>query len=314
MINCLKNIISQFLFNSLWGKFGQRTNMPNHRVFRTHDEYVRFRAADNFKITQETNLNRDMLLVVFEMEDSEEARLGKTSLATACFVTAHARLMLFDTMAKIGLDKQHLFTDSDGVDHFDYIYNGKLLYTDTDSVFYVSKDRLVEHSTHFGDWTDETLTETGDPEARITKAVFLAPKFYSKWTQLGDKSIPPKVTIKAKGVTISRATSSFVTGDKMFEKVRTFLANDECKDEVKMTAPQLEFKCVTESSNIERKRYVKTTETTKEVNVTFGKRGLVKGVKGKEGFTEPIGHCGHNYRLAFTERNDRRRCKPYSRF
>ena len=287
--------------------------MPNHKVFRTHDEYVRFRAADNYKITQETNLTQDMVLVVFEMEDSEEARLGKTSLATACFVTAHARLMLFDTMARIGLDKEIIHTDGDGREHLDYIYNGKLLYTDTDSVFYVSQDRLVDHSTQFGEWTDETLTETGDPNARIIKAVYLAPKFYAKWTQLGDLTVPPKVTIRAKGITMSRATSKVVTGDKMFEKVQQFLLSDECKDQVKMIAPQLDFKCVTESSDSERKRYVKTTETTKEVNVTFGKRGLVKGVRGKEGFTEPIGHCGHNYKLSFTERHDRRKCKPYSR-
>ena len=97
----------------------------------------------------------------------------------------------------------------------------------------------------------------------------------------------------------------------MCQKVEKFLENDECIDSVKISAPQLEFKCITENNNVEGKRYVRTAETTRDINVTFGKRGLLTGVKGKEGWTEPIGHCGHDYSAAFVERNDRNRCEPY---
>lgn len=284
--------------------------MPNHKVFASHDEYIRFRAANNLKITQEINLTHDMVLVVFEMEDSDEARSANTSLATACFVTAHARLMLFDTMARIGLDKTVIHKEADGTEHSDYIYNGKLLYTDTDSVFYVSKNRLVDHGTHCGEWTDEVLTETGNPDARITKAVYVAPKCYAKWVQLLDGE-PPIVYLKAKGVTLSRATTKDVTGDKMYKKVKKYLEDDVCLDKVKMSATQLNFQCITENKNPDKKRFVRTSETTKDINVTFGKRGILKGIKGKEGWTEPIGHCGHDYQQAYRDRNNKNNCKPY---
>ena len=237
-------------------------------------------------------LRGDKALLSYELEHSDEARPGRTSLAIACFVTAHARVMLFRTMAKIGLDKA-IVIQKDGVERLDYIYNGKLLYTDTDSVFYTSKDQIVPHGDQLGEWCDETQNNYRDPNARIDLFVSMAPKCYSKATQRvnDDGSKGYDYDTKSRGITTSRATDGVVNIDAFYNKATSYL-NNGCQDLVKLEAPQEVWTVVNEKQSETQQRCVTTEVKTKAINITSGKRMVMLNDPNKFGWTQPIGHCG----------------------
>ena len=278
----------------------QRPNLPVHKIFNSYDEYIKLRSDDKYNILQEWDISHDKVLVSYELSDVDEARTGRTSLAVACFVTSHARCMLYKTMKKIGLNEVEHKLDS-GKIKTEFVYNGKLLYVDTDSAFYVSERNLIPHSTHFGEWCDEVYNATGDPDAKIVLAVFVAPKCYMKELEMRSATdqteIIRKVDIKAKGISLSRATN-IVNGEIFHEKVNQYLKHNAV-DILPLEVPQLNFKIMTEETNQDNKRYLKTYESLKRINITHGKRMFLLDNPEKFGWSEPIGHCGYDFKRAY---------------
>ena len=276
------------------GKLAQRPNLPKHIIIGSYDDYLKFRSNEKHTILQEINLTHDRILISYEFTDEDDATPGRTALGIACWVTSHARLMLLKKMFEIGLDRIQV-TKPNGDIITDYVYNGKVAYCDTDSIYYVSENRLLPHSSRFGEWSDEVLTATGDEDAKIVRAVFVAPKLYMKETEMKHPANPDEkimhIDIKAKGVTLSRATQDVVTGERFYEKAKEYLKNDAI-DLVPIAAPQLDFQIIPEHRNADGKRYVKTVVVNKQINVTHGKRMVRTAAGPKFGWTEELGHCG----------------------
>ncbi|RWR98969.1 hypothetical protein B4U79_17082, partial [Dinothrombium tinctorium] len=119
-----------------------------------------------------------MLLLTWVHKNENDAPQGKTNIAVSSYVTAYARLELYNLMEKI--EKQR---------------PGSVLYHDTDSVLYYKKytDPVIQCGDFLGDLTDEIVKDYGD--ARCTKFASLGPKNYSYEIQKtnGETIAPMKI-------------------------------------------------------------------------------------------------------------------------
>ena len=101
------------------GKFAQRPNMTKVKIVSDPAEYFDLLSSDQIKVTDANFINDELIEVHFENVDEFVEADGKTNVVIAAFTTAHARLKLYSVLEQ--LDR-------------------RVLYFDTDSVIYVSKD------------------------------------------------------------------------------------------------------------------------------------------------------------------------------
>ena len=112
----------------------------------------------------------------------------------AAFVTAQARLKLYEPLEKL---------------------NERVLYFDTDSIIYHHKPHLWNPTivnNRLGEWTDEV------PNARIVKFVGMGPKNYGY--EFVDKDGNRRSTCKVKGLTLDYNTSQVIHFDRMLNLVK----------------------------------------------------------------------------------------------
>ena len=84
-------LIAKLLLNSLYGKFGQRPNLP---VTILVDEYQKLRKLltdETIHITGLRTVSDDKILVCYKKINDEDCDPGNTSVAIAAFVTSYAR-------------------------------------------------------------------------------------------------------------------------------------------------------------------------------------------------------------------------------
>ena len=135
--------ISKLCLNSLWGKFGQRSNMSQTKYVTEVLEFYEILLEDKLDDKNFQFINYDMVQMTFNFKD----------LFIVCFTTSHTRLMLYNKL--------------------DYL-NEKVLYFDTDSTIYVDDGtKNVKTGDMLGDITDELSGK------RITNFVSTGPKSYS---------------------------------------------------------------------------------------------------------------------------------------
>jgi DNA polymerase type B, organellar and viral len=171
--------LAKLVLNSLWGKFGQRTNLIECRVLKTAKEIYEYNQSirmGNYVEKGERQVGNIALMKKFV----NSRKWNKKNIAVAAFVTAHARIRLWNTLAQLG---------------------DRVLYHDTDSIVYErrnAKDFMVEEGMFLGEWE----SETGDN--MIHEFVALAPKTYA-YKFINDKGVLEE-HIKAKGFSITSET------------------------------------------------------------------------------------------------------------
>ena len=140
-------------------------------------------------LTDESIEVRDVLLVndnmaMVQYKGKEPAALATENVAIAAFTTAHARLRLYGAMEEIIKDD-----------------SSRLLYFDTDSVFYVKRPTLPDPScgNYLGDLTDEY------PHKKIIRFSSGGPKNYTY--RFSDGSHVTKV----KGFTLNYRNAEIIT-------------------------------------------------------------------------------------------------------
>ena len=143
---CLRSI-ARLCLNSLWGKFGQRTNMSQTKYVTEVSQFYEILLDDKLENISFQFINDDMVQMTYNLKDQFVDNSKNTNIYIACFTTSHARLMLHDKL--------------------DYLQE-KVLYFDTDSIIY-----YIETGDMLGDLTDE-LSGKG-----ITNFVSMGPKSYS---------------------------------------------------------------------------------------------------------------------------------------
>ncbi|MCB0448079.1 MAG: hypothetical protein KDD03_11320, partial [Gelidibacter sp.] len=173
--------LAKLVLNSLWGKFGQRSQLPENMVIKSADSLFEYHANVhmgyfNEKATKQVGISSIMKTF------TRERKWNKKNVAIAAFVTANARIRLWKILNQLG---------------------DRVLYHDTDSVIYerrFANDTMIKEDKYLGDWE----SETGD--ALIHEFVGLAPKTYS-YAYIDPKSGKRKEVVKSKGFTIKQETT-----------------------------------------------------------------------------------------------------------
>lgn len=173
---------AKLCLNSLWGKLGQRSNMPQVTFTESDAEVLHL---------LDTKVVRDMIPiegtpcmeVVYKESVEEEVECFTVNIAFAAITTAHARVKLY-TGGLLPLGKQ-------------------AIYSDTDSVIYVWRPGQPEIALGdmLGEWTDEL-----DGGGYIEEFVGVGAKMY------GYKTSEGKCTVKSKGFRLcARNTDTVLT-------------------------------------------------------------------------------------------------------
>ena len=140
-INYARRNINKLLLNSLWGRFSMRENLSITEVLKDPEQFARFIFGNEYDICHFSFVSDDMALVQWRFVEGCGFQTSNINVFLGAFTTAHARLELYNVMDKLG---------------------ERLLYSDTDSLIFVSKDGDWEPSLggYLGDLTDEC--DSGD--------------------------------------------------------------------------------------------------------------------------------------------------------
>lgn len=178
--------LAKLVLNSLWGKFGQRTSLPESKILHTASEIYDYYEKIRMGIIMEKG-HQPIGNVAFMKKFVRPGKWNKKNVAIAAFVTANARLRLWEVMDKLG---------------------DRVLYHDTDSVIYErcsQNDTMIQEGCFLGDWE----SETGD--RMIYQFVGLAPKTYAyRYINSSGEMVE---CVKSKGFTINAETKSILTFD-----------------------------------------------------------------------------------------------------
>ncbi|XP_055329844.1 uncharacterized protein LOC129582355 [Paramacrobiotus metropolitanus] len=162
----------------------------------------------------------------------------KTNVVIAAFTTAYARLHLLKFMEMVG---------------------DRLLYHDTDSIFYIHTDDLPDPpvGTCLGD-----LSSSLEPNEHINEFVALGPKSYAYRTNTGSE------TIKVKGFTLTRKARKQLNLESLKEMLLESLAPQDQPNDVTVNYP---FNI----TRNKRKLEVSAKEINKRFRLTYSKRRIV---------------------------------------
>jgi hypothetical protein len=144
------NTLAKLIINSLYGRLGMSPT-SDKTVILKKDKYIEFRLQNEKKIIKESIVN-DLYIITHEIMPSEET---KSNVSIAAQITSKARIKLYNGFMEV-------------------INNGgRLLYTDTDSIF-AAFNRCVDNETH-----GEIYWDTKKDDTKILDAWFALPKCYA---------------------------------------------------------------------------------------------------------------------------------------
>ncbi len=158
----------------------------------------------NLDINDENALRPETALITCKLKDTEDIKPGNTSIILASFVTAHAKLKLFELLEQLGC---------------------RVLYFDTDSVIYTCCpcEQPLRFESNLGDLADEIVGNYG-PGARITEFASLGPKTYC--LAIGKADSSEDSMIKTKGITLIKGTLKLISVKKMVEMAKMLVSGD----------------------------------------------------------------------------------------
>ena len=134
--------ISKLSANNQWGFLGMNTNKIQFKIIRKYKDWLLLLNDETVKIHDISFINEKTMFVYYsELKDFHEGGL-RTNVVLASFVTAQARLKLFDELNRL---------------------NTRVLYCDTDSIFYITKpgEYNPNTGTNLGEFTNEIDPEDG---------------------------------------------------------------------------------------------------------------------------------------------------------
>ena len=218
-----KRATAKLTNNSLWGKFGENTTrvkMSKYELVKDgivqSEEATKYNAlmneifdgkqtfCQNFTYTHDDG--QVCYMFTREINDGYNQDLKDcTNVMLCAFVTANARMVLWDALNFLG---------------------DRVLYCDTDSVIYLLDDNAemnIKSSSKLGEWKDECEGE------HITDFVSIAPKSYAYKMSNGE------TVVKCKGVTLNYENAKRVT----FEDMKALVTGDR----EKLVTRHLMFDC-----------------------------------------------------------------------
>ena len=104
--------ISKLCLNSLWGKFGKRSNMSQTKYVTEVSEFYEILLDDKLDNKNFQFINDDMVKMTYNFKDQFVDNSKDTNVYIACFTTSHARLMLYNKLDYLNEKVLHFDTDS----------------------------------------------------------------------------------------------------------------------------------------------------------------------------------------------------------
>ena len=101
------------MLNSVWGKFGQRTNKTQVWEFDDPKKFSTFCISDTLQIKYVGIQSDDLVEVQYTLQEENESISPNLNIFVACFTTCWARLKLYDALDI--LQKRVLYKDTDSV-------------------------------------------------------------------------------------------------------------------------------------------------------------------------------------------------------
>ena len=186
--------ISKLCLNSLWGKFGQRTNLSKTKYVTDLKEFWEIILDDKIEDLDIVPINEEMVEMTYTLKDQFIDNFSRTNIFIATFTTSHARETLYNLLDTVG----------DAVLSFD-----------TDSCIYVERpDQKFEIKTGeaLGGLTDEL---DGD--------------YFVKWASDGPKSRYTETSkgvkeSKCKGFTLNHENAQKINFETMSQLIKGKIA------------------------------------------------------------------------------------------
>ena len=204
--NASRKAGAKLLANSLWGKFGERSNYSHWESYSTQGDTAKIMALENLWMDGAVDIqfrkySGDQSHVAVIYKDNrqrpsnhplQKKRRARTNIAIASMVTSHARVRLWTELNKLG---------------------DRVLYHDTDSIIYEHhpQEYNIPEGKYLGEWEDET---GGQPIIAFTST---GPKCYSYITQAPDGST--KSCTKVKGISLNADNAARIHFDSMKQLV-----------------------------------------------------------------------------------------------
>lgn len=235
-------VVAKLLANTLWGYFALNTNRTQYRIIHDPAAYQDLLQNSRFDIISVYSGSDKHLQVTFTENEELHIGNGRTNVIIAAFVTSHARLKLFRELKKLGK---------------------RVLYFDTDSIFFVSRPGWYEPScgSFLGQFTNEIDPKQGD---WIEEFVSAGPKNYAYKTNTG------YTDCTVKGLTFNYLTSLLLN----YEVIKDIVISDKNRT---LKVPQLKFK--------RNHWHVSTVVESKQYRYVYDKRIVLSNM-----FTLPYGY------------------------
>ena len=184
--------ISKLLLNSMWGRYCLQTNKVKYAMISTLKELYSYLLNDRY-IVQTIHFLNESKAQVFFSEKEELHQGGKDSnVVLGAFVTCYGRMVLYEELYKL---------------------DNRILYYDTDSIIFLSKDEACyepQLGDYLGKFTSEVKIKDGN---HIIEYVLAGPKNYAYKLDSG------KTFCKIKGFSVNYIASKSLNFDSMKDLV-----------------------------------------------------------------------------------------------
>ncbi|KAL2102869.1 hypothetical protein ACEWY4_002037 [Coilia grayii] len=236
-VNTARRNINKLLLNSLWGRFSMRENLCTTEVIKDPEQFSRFIFGSEYEVTHFSFVSEDVALLQWKHDTEACVRTPDINVFIGAFTTARARLRLYELMDRLG---------------------DRLLYSDTDSVIYVSRE---------GDWNPPLGNFLGELTSELAEGDYITefcsggPKTYGYLTAQG------KSCMKAKGITLNAENAQHIRLDTLVDLVHDYVKD---RDSTRHVLARVD--------NIVRVKHnisLKNKSSVKKFKVVYNKRVLL---------------------------------------
>ena len=231
--------LCKLMLNSHWGKFGQNPQKKKIVYISDPKTYVEMMMDDKIQVCDIDYVNQEHIALHYQTVGEFVEPLPNTNVVLAAFVTAQARLRLYEVLHALG---------------------DRVLYFDTDSVIYVHKEN--EWNPPTGDFLGQLKDEVGGNA--ITAFCSGGAKNYA-FTMANGESV-----CKIRGFTLNQRNSVKLNFETMKDLIMTPGEFDRCAEHKTVYTIEEPYKIVRHDSGI------KTVSQNKQYRLVYDKRILVK--------------------------------------
>ena len=232
--------LAKLMANNQWGFLGMNSNKTQFKIIKSKQEWLSLLNDDKISIKNISFPQDDLMFVYYSDKDDYHTGNVNTNVVLASFVTAQARLKLFDEMYKLG---------------------DRVVYCDTDSIFYLTKGNEYEPSlgTNLGEFTNEIDPEDGN--------------YIQEWVSAGKKNYAYKTDKENTHCTVKGFTFNYLTNLKLnFDSIKKIVIENQKE---KITCEQLRF------TRDKKKQTIQTSVQKKEYGFVYDTRILLDNFESK---------------------------------